>query len=334
MKHIAGVNTGYGWTKAVSGNVSVFFESVIAPATDLKFKPTEDMMIGGNGGVQLEYHGQEWFVGSMARLHSSIEIEPRARGRDKTMQQVLTLAALYKLGIKSQAEVNIVTGLPVRWYEQDKGKLSATLTGTHVFSVEGVRHALHIPKVVVVPEAFGTYYKTIVNENGVLVDAEGLRNADVGILDIGTFTTNYIHIAPGPRYAEDGSHSIKVGMGRVYEQLQETVYARCERELSFREAEDLVINEQQQVRGKGELHNIADLINSAISSIATAILSEAKTQWGYGDGLAAILVTGGGGQALFPYVQQIYSHARLVTDPQMANAQGFHRYAIRKFMAS
>jgi plasmid segregation protein ParM len=332
MKNIAGINTGYGWTKAISGAASVCFESVIAPATDLKFKPTEDMMIGGNGGVKIGYHGQEWFVGSMARLHSSIEIEPRARARDKTMQRVLTLAALYKLGIKS-GEVNLVTGLPVRWYEQDKDELAAMLMGTHGFAVEGVRHSLYIPKVVVVPEAFGTYYKTIVNENGVFVDAEGLRNADVGILDIGTFTTNYIHIAPGPRYAEDGSHSIKVGMGRVYEQLQETVYARCERELSFREAEDLVINEQQQIRGKGKMHSIADLIGSALSSIATAILSEAKTQWGYGDGLAAILVTGGGGQALFPYVQQIYSHAHLVDDPQMANAQGFHRYAIRKFIA-
>ena len=38
-----------------------------------------DLLVSGNGGLQLTVNGQPWFAGGLARLHSKIVIEPRAR---------------------------------------------------------------------------------------------------------------------------------------------------------------------------------------------------------------------------------------------------------------
>ena len=61
------------------------------------------------------------------------------------------------------------------------------------------------------------------------------------------------------------------------------------------------------------------------------MIGKAVTLWGDGDDLSAVLVTGGGGSFFFDRVQSIYPYARELNDPQIANAQGFYRYGLRKF---
>ena len=65
--------------------------------------------------------------------------------------------------------------------------------------------------------------------------------------------------------------------------------------------------------------------------MAQEILGEAVTLWGDGRDLLAVLVTGGGGPALLERIRTVYPHARLAPNPQTANAEGFYRYALRKF---
>jgi hypothetical protein len=81
----------------------------------------------------------------------------------------------------------------------------------------------------------------------------------------------------------------------------------------------------------GRREPVADLVAGALAGVAQEILGEAVTLWGDGRDLLALLVTGGGGPALLERVRTIYPHARLVANPQTANAEGFYRYALRKF---
>jgi len=337
MDYRIGLNVGYGWTKAVNGEQSAVFESCIAPALQVAYKSD---LANVNGHHQMTVNGQQWFVGETARLHQpDLVIEPRARGRAENVILPLALSALYRVGVRD-GQVSLITGLPIRWYAQDKNNLAEMLNGKHVFtahSLQGanVHHTVEIANVVVVPEAFGTYFRVLLNSVGELTDPAEIRNEHVAVADIGTHNTNYLAIAPGPRYTEGRSGSTPVGMARVYEIVVEGVYQKYGRELSFRAAEDVVRNSTAggaQIRIDGELRNIDEIVTHALGAVAEAVTGTAKTLWGDGNDFAVILLTGGGAHPLRTYFEQVYKHARIITDdPQLANATGFYRYALRKF---
>ena len=60
-------------------------------------------------------------------------------------------------------------------------------------------------------------------------------------------------------------------------------------------------------------------------------MAHATTLWDDGKGLAAVLLTGGGAEALAPMIQRTFPHTRVMSQPQLANAQGFYRYGLRTF---
>jgi len=324
MREIVGLNVGNGWTKAVRGTRSALFESAIAPAVTVQYHSD----LRGNGAeFALTCNGSSWFVGEWARLQSDVVISPRARDRDPGYIRVLALAALARVGIMRGA-VSVVSGVPVRWYAQDQEMLQEALLGTHRFNVNGADAEVEIAEALIVPEAYGTMFRALLAENGDLVDKGGIRTKTVAIVDVGTFTTNYVRIE-AMRYTEHGTDSITVGMARVYDLVRERVAEEHGRELSFRDAEEVARSGSVMVRG--EEVDVQRMVAAAKGQVARAILEHAKTLWRDPDEFAVVLATGGGGMAMLPYIQGQYPQTRAVHDAQMANAEGFYRYALRKF---
>jgi hypothetical protein len=118
-------------------------------------------------------------------------------------------------------------------------------------------------------------------------------------------------------------------MARVYEMVQRAVEERWELELALSDAERAA--RDRYVTVYGERRSLDDVVDAALDAVGQQVLAEATTLWGDGRDLAAVLVTGGGGRALMAQIQACYPHARPVPDPQLANAEGFYRYALRKF---
>lgn len=326
MTAYVGLNIGYGWTKAVHNTRSVLFESQIAPAVTVQYHA--DLLTNGHD-LEIELEGQRWLVGEWARLHSRELISPRSRERDPVMTRALAGAALHRLGLDGAEPVKLVTGLPVRWFRQDQDTFKKLLKGAQRLTVNGTPVTYQIEDVIVMPEAYGTLYRVLLDANGVLVDKGNIRDQKVAILDIGTYTTNLV-LVDQTRYIEYGSRSETVGMAAAYELIQRKLAELPDgREVDFREAEQIARTWKLQVRG--EERDVQVIVADALISIVRTILSHVSTLWGGGADLTVVLVTGGGGEILLPYIQQRYAHARLVTDAQMANAEGFYRYALLKF---
>jgi len=92
--------------------------------------------------------------------------------------------------------------------------LAARLRGEHTFRLgQGSNLTVTVTEVQVVPQPFGTLFNSILNERGRLVSEE-MAASRLGIIDIGTHTTDYI-LVEGLRYVEKGSDSIGTGMSQV-----------------------------------------------------------------------------------------------------------------------
>ncbi len=320
---LTAIDGGYGYVKAVCHNKRIIEPSLVAPALTIKY---ESGLADNGSGMTLELDGKAWFVGRLAQLQAADPISPRARERSAHVMRVLTLAALYRLGI-TRGGVRMVTGLPVAWFG-DRDKLTATLTGSHHYRVNGETCDVDVAEALAVPQPFGSYFRMLLTPDGVLLDEDGLRRERVAVLDVGTYTSDYA-LADRLRYVEAGSGSIPYAMSRVYELLQDHVARRYDRELTFREAEEAA--QTGYITDRGERLYVGDLLDEVLDGVAERVIGEAQTLWGAGRDLAAVLVTGGGGPRLMERIRAVYPHARLAPSPQMANVEGFYRYGLRKF---
>jgi plasmid segregation protein ParM len=318
-----GLDIGYGHTKAANGSGCVTFPSLAGPAVAVKYH--NDLAEDG-AGLEIHVDNARWFVGEQAALQSPFTLSPRTRERDPELLRLLAFAALHRLGALA-GSVDLVTGLPIAWYP-DREALADALAGAHDVVVNGRPARVEIAQVLVVPQPFGSLFRVLLNPAGVMIDEDRLRWERVAIIDIGMHTTDYAFIDK-LRYVEPRSGSIPVAMARVYELVQRAVMERHGLDLDLQDAEAAVRTGHVTVYGRR--HAIQDAADEALAMVAQEVTGEAATLWGRAKDAAAVLVTGGGGGALLQRIQLKYPHARLICEPQTANAQGFYRYALRKF---
>ena len=82
----------------------------------------------------------------------------------------------------------------------------------------------------------------------------------------------------------------------------------------------------------GDRVNIAGIVDPHLEALADTIVSKARSLWGPGADLKAVVLTGGGSLELAPYVRRAYPHTRTVGgDPQFANVTGYLRAGLRRF---
>lgn len=342
---IVGVDIGYGYTKAASGSREVAFPSVVGKAERIRYqvdldRPLGDQEGGGAGGIgdgigdgiAIITEEGDRFVGELALLQSRIHwtLLDRSRVQDPSAR-LLFLSALSELVGAADQEVSIrvVTGLPVQWYA-DREKMVEQLGGRHVLRRVNGRQVVQrfsVAEVLVMPQPFGSLFNTILGPHGQIVD-EALARGRLGVVDIGTFTTDYV-LVDGLRYIEKGSGSISTAMSRAYQLIGRSLLDTFGLDLRLHEVDRAV--RRGAVTVFGEERDIAWLARPALDAVAEEVLAQAGTLWGDGRDLKAILVTGGGAVALGDRIGRRYPHARVLPDAPMANVRGFERYGLRRW---
>lgn len=333
--HRVGIDVGYGYTKAAADGVrEVVFASVIGRAERIRYQtetfaslsPRLESKVGGSHGLSIGLDGSEYFVGELALKQSRVQFTLLNRSRTTSDQlKVLFLAALSELIGRGHVEVQVVTGLPVEYY-QDRELLAGQLLGRHRVSRNGSEQAFSVQTLKVIPQPFGTLFWKILSDDGYIVE-ERLARARVGIVDIGVYTTDYV-LADWLTYIEKGSGSIPVAMSTAYGLLAREILDQYGLELSLHNIDACV--RTRSVKVYGARQDIGPLVDPVLEGVGEEIVSKARTLWGEGRDLDAIMITGGGAEALGRYFQ-VYPHAVVVPDPAMANVRGYLKYANRVF---
>lgn len=324
-----GVDIGYGYTKAAGAAGETAFPSVVGRAENIRYQ--NDLAPGQRteGRLTIGVNGVDYFVGDLALQQSRIQLTLLDRSRTNTDQlRVLFLATLAQLippAPRSERveDVVVVTGLPVEYYD-DRDLLAQQLVGAHGFCAGGYGYNLTVHDLQVVPQPFGSIFDRILDGDGWIVNDE-LARARIGVIDIGTYTTDYV-LVNELMYIERGSGSLNVALSTACDLLVREVAGRFGLELDLHQADQCLRRRTAKVFG--EVQDIGFLVDSVLEGVAEELINKARTLWGEGRDLDAVLITGGGGQLLGHYFQ-VFPHARVVSEPAMANVRGFLKYARR-----
>ena len=256
----------------------------------------------------MELGGNAYFVGELAERQSNV--------RSFTLDQdqfisgfarIMAVTALSRLHRSATSPCALVTGLPISYYRRHRDELAKLLTGKH----EVARHRPHrqrapkrvinVSHVRVIPQPFGSLFNHMLNDMAEVADKRFVQEK-IGIIDVG-FRTCDCTIADKTRYSERGSQTTDSGIAKAY-----AIIAAKLRELTGVNVElyrlyDAVARGAIKVRGK--TIDLKPLVDEAFGKLASSIASEVERLWVDDWDIDLMIITGGGGAALAPYLRPL-----------------------------
>jgi hypothetical protein len=316
-----GLDIGYSATKTISGDRRATFPSVVGTPDKARFS------LNGNESIVLlsPDHVQ---VGEGA-VRQSRFIAPREDRAWVTSEvwRNLARAALTELTTANRAELRVVTGLPVAFYD-DRQAVRDWLLGDHRVQREDRRaQTFRVTACHVIPQPFGALLSVALDNRGRIVD-RALATSTVGVVDVGGKTTNLLSVDHLSEIKGE-TGSVSVGAWDIVRSIQEWLaqhYPGLE-ELRGHQVIDAITT--RRVKYYGETVDLTSIVEGTLEPLAEQVLAEAGRLWNVGATLDTILVTGGGALLLGPAVQRHFRHARAVEEPVFANALGYWRFAER-----
>ncbi|MCL6648340.1 MAG: ParM/StbA family protein [Chloroflexi bacterium] len=317
------VDVGYGFVKAAAQDGRrLLFPSAVASAerhgeltTALGLRrPEHHVEVQGTGGRTDRY-----LVGEAALRAGASRTWSEASTRRDYAILVLTAAAL----LGADGETRLVVGLPLSAYVQrpERRALRESLLGYGAWvSVDGQdARYLEFTGVTVAPQALAAYLSALRGD-------PGLAGAEVGVIDVGYRTTDLSLLTPGPDGAavpdETRSGSLDVGYHDVVDTVRQAVAERAGSiEVPERHVER-AMRSGGMLTVRGREMDLRPLVEVAEREVAARIEAEARRLWGADlDFVRAVLVAGGGGQALASHLR--LPALRVLPDAAYANAEGF-----------
>lgn len=328
-----GIDLGYGFVKTTDGDTEYAFPSVVGPAHE-RVQSEFSLFAKGLDNLSVTIDDRTYFVGDLAIRQS----EGAARSLDvhrldDPSSRVLILSALALFTRWDEESFNLVTGLPSAfcasaaesWREKFQGSFNVKFSQGD--DVQEKR--IHIEKMKVVPQPFGTIYDLTLDKTGHLANSD-LSRQTVGVVDIGFKTTDFA-VARGMEYIDRLSGSITTGLSTAYGTIADRQQDEYRIHRENHEMDEIV--QRGQVRMAGQTHDIGHIRREAFELVAQRVLTQLESLWNYRD-LDVILVTGGGGAALSELIVNRFGNARLVEGAQMANVGGYAKLAANIFKSS
>jgi plasmid segregation protein ParM len=327
---ILGADIGFGYTKATDGRQTQVFKSVVGEATTAQFT---DTLLPSTAATprHIEYGGERYFVGELA--------ESQSRGRGFTLDQgqflgqyakTLALASIAPL-VDSGDPIRLVTGLPISFFRKHKDALTTLLQNRHAVTLvqpngERIDKNLNIERVRVIPQPFGSMFNLMLNDLG-KPSSQRFLSEKIGIIDIGFRTSDYT-ISEKTKFSERGSMSTDSGISAAY-----TAIAALLQEKSGVNVELYRLYEsitRGNIKIKGQRFDLKAVTEQAFNQLAMRIATEVNRLWADDWDIDAIVVTGGGGTALAPYLQPLLEGEVLPMPPdqdaRLNNVMGYWKY--------
>lgn len=328
MTTIIGLDHGNGWVKAVTSNNSIVLPSAIARKealgegfTTQETKVREYESTSEKGSVYL------W--GS--DINKASKLLPTYGSQDRYIQSLYKLLCEFAIAevLKGDSfeDVWIVTGVPT----EEKGtvvedQIKKVLLGGHIVKVDGVEKMIKVTNVIILPQPVGTIMNLYLDQEGFVLD-DSYETSSVGIIDIGTGTTDLDHINE-LRRQEDDSLSITIGMIDVYKKI--AAYIKKQKpsvNVTAQDVEEQFNQDDYEISSRSHV-SIKEIKERTLRETAQDIKSAITQQWKTWDRFDEIVITGGGASTLGKILKELINDARTVNNSQTANAEGFYKYGV------
>jgi len=333
MDTIIGIDIGFGFTKATDGENFQVFKSIYGEAIDFQFK---ESLLNQHGEqdehLQIDLDDTSYFIGELAERQSS----NRQFTLDQTQfiassTKILALAALSRFMTHERQSFKVVVGLPIGHYRQYKSDLAGMLRRSHTIVTtdsQGTRKEkiLGISDVRVIPQPIGSVMDRLLDDEGKAAEKR-FASEKIGIIDVGFSTSDYT-ISDKARYSERGSLTTQNGISKAFEVIANKLKDNCGVNVELYRLFDAIETGSIKIRGKGfDLRKITQL---AFQQLAANIASDANRIWSDDWDMDAIMITGGGGAVLAPYLQPLLEGLIIPIeqdlDYRLHNVRGYLKY--------
>jgi plasmid segregation protein ParM len=335
---ILGIDLGFGFTKATDGERSLVVKSVIGEATDGRLGGPAPFAGPGNDHLHLELEDRGVFVGDLAERQSSLRSFTLDQDRFiADSAKVLALAVAAEL-TEPDEPIGVVTGLPISTYRHKADELARLLRDRHAFtgiSPEGARsrRVLEIRDVKVIPQPFGSMYDMVLDEAGSIGDRQTLQQK-IGIVDVG-FQTSDLTVSDRGTFLERASVSTETGVGRAFAQIAGKVREKSGVNVELYRLYEAM--DEGRIKVRGESFDLSRLIEHVMGQLATDIATDANRLWADEWDMDGIVITGGGGAVLAPYLSPLLRGRVLPVDgsrdARLNNVRGFWKLGVQNWGA-
>ncbi len=325
------IDIGYGFVKAMNEKgVTTRFPSVVAIDRStkmrniLKFQDEDYTVRIWDTADTAQY--KSYLVGDAAMVGGSgIRTWEDKAVENTNLQTLIATAAALLCG---DEEIDLAVGLPLTYYRAQKDEVTELLRQMNVQVAIGEQQAkqVKIRSVYVFPQGAGAYYAACLTIDGEVRNPH-LVNSPVGLIDIGYRTTDILVMAKGkkglmPR--EDLSGGIDLGMKHAYHMIQDDVEELVNKTVDFFAIEKAILWDKGKFLHKGLEISLKEYEFAAYEELAQQISAKVKMRWGDElDGLSAVIVAGGGGESLEPYLKLAFPSLIKIENAAFANVEGF-----------
>jgi plasmid segregation protein ParM len=313
---LAGVDDGYAETKVVTRSEKVSIASLARAGLFGLSSMGSDDKVGGS----YETNGRKFTV--------SDKIDGEGTRFDdypfSDMNRVIVHHALRLAGLGGK-KVKIATGLQVSAYfkgddrNEEHIQLKQESMMKEVKALDGTPVA-EIVEHIVLSEAVASWFDYAFDDKGTQLEMEG----PCGVIDIGGKTTDCVTVLEGHQIDHARSGTGEVGVLDVYEILGSRLRAQFGDGLISRKVYDQAVR-TGTIKRFGKPQDVKALVNAAVDDVAERILTEAKRHFGNGAHLDVVLFVGGGA-AFMTKLTSHFPNAKVLPDPEFANARGMYKF--------
>ncbi|MBD3185743.1 hypothetical protein GF325_02850 [Candidatus Bathyarchaeota archaeon] len=286
----------------------------------------------------LEQGGREYFVGELARTQSEIKRPIASEGKMKSAEEAfIAIKSALSLVAEDGDEYILCAGVPVATPQGEMKELSRLLKGDHEIKIrndatsEKKDLSVSAKKCLVIPEPYGTYYKT-------LKDRGEESAIDAVMIDIGHGSTDFLSMYQGhPMRTASGSlnEAVDTLTSRIAKKLQDQT-GRIIRPFDLMKSIELG---RDDVMLGGERFSIKEVKEYYAEQIARIMVDETERLISTlpPDAYVELYICCGGGAYTFgEFIRNALAEMKMIAnpeecvipeDPVMSNAMGFELVA-------
>lgn len=317
------VDVGSGYTKFCIADVkSPLRGSIPSIVADVSDKQRIETGFGVSSPYLIDIKGQTFVVGEDARmLMDKTAFRPTLTTEYALSDQwlALLLVAISELLGDDEDEVNVCVALPQSVYQSKpemRDQLTRRLSGTFSYKLRGMQRSLTINPVVA-PQAAAVIFDCANKDSSI---DDGI---EIGVVDIGTFTTGFGSFVNSRMFVQHCS-GIEFGISGIIDELGERIRKDYGATLDAPTLHEIIRHGSFRYRGKTQ--DAAQMITESSVRTARSVIAELRRVWPSADAMD-IFIAGGGAPVLESAIRNEVPHAKVSEDPFWAVVGGLSVYA-------
>lgn len=338
---LIGSDLGYGQIKTVNGNTKKKFLSAVGtPVSSFGRSAAITNESELLKSLTITVDNQTYYVGHNAIINTrNGRLTLRQNKADDIHNKIkfLTSLALFMDEDQTYAEFDVVTGLPVLEFRNQKEQLEKMMSNNgRVFFFDMhygpkvVSKSIKVNNVKIISQGEGAFYDFILDSKGNIIEHKAnIVSGTVMVVDVGYRTSDIVTMENG-RYVEPLSDQFNKGVNTIHQEILRLI---MEKYGIKKELKDL----DQFVRDGYFYHNtktydINNIIKTAAKPFAEDIVESLHTI--SNDQLGSVnhvIFTGGGAEIIYEHIIPLLHgivETSVMINSEFCNATGYHKYGL------